>query len=581
MFDFFSAFFSTNFIPHGHCYLWKPSLVWLHLSSDALTALAYYSVAVAIVYFTNERKDLPAKTVTLLIGYFFVFALCGTTHLMGVVTLWHPVYWVSGLIKSINAVWSFYAFTFLLIPLIPVAIDAPSPEQLALTNQELEDSRRHIQAINAALEQRVQERTIQLEESNRAKDDLLIREQVIRAEAETANRAKDEFLSVLSHELRTPLNAILGWAQVLRKQSLSREKMVRALETIERNARSQLQLIEDILDISRIITGKLRLQVRPVHLVPVIESAIESVRLAAEAKSIRIQSALDSEVAPIMGDANRLQQVVWNLLSNAVKFTPKDGQVEIHLKQVNSHIELTVSDTGRGISPDFLPYVFDRFRQHDSTTTRSYGGLGLGLAIVRQLVELHGGTVAVVSPGLEQGATFAVELPVTTIQPPAIDPEQLDSGVQANEIEDAPLTLEGLKILAVDDEPDALELLNTILQGYGADVISATSAQEALSIIETSTDRSFDVLVSDIGMPDEDGYFLMRKLRQLEAQQGGWLPAIAKQAYLPAIALTAYARSDDRRQALLAGFQMHLTKPVDAIELATVVASLTGRLNMV
>jgi signal transduction histidine kinase/ActR/RegA family two-component response regulator len=534
-----------------------------------VTALAYYSVAVAIVYFTNERKDLPAKTVTLLVGYFFVFALCGTTHLMGVVTLWHPIYWVSGLIKSTNAVWSAYAFTFLLIPLIPVAIDAPSPEQLARTNQELEDSRRQIQAINAELEQRVQERTIQLEESNRAKDELLVREQVIRAEAETANRAKDEFLSVLSHELRTPLNAILGWSQILRKQSLSQEKMVRALETIERNARSQLQLIEDILDISRIITGKLRLQARPVQLVPVVESAIESIRLAAEAKAIRIQSVLDTEAGSITGDANRLQQVVWNLLSNAVKFTPKDGQVQIRLKRVNSYVELTISDTGQGISSDFLPYVFDRFRQHDSTTTRSYGGLGLGLAIVRQLVELHGGTVRATSLGIGQGATFTVELPVTINQSLAINPEQLDPLVQVNEVIDAPPTLEGLQILVVDDEADALELLSTILQEYGADVIAATSVREAMTIIETSSDRRFDMLVSDIGMPEEDGYFLIRKLRQLEAQQGGWLPAIA---------LTAYARSDDRRQALLAGFQMHLTKPVDAIELATVVSSLTGRI---
>ncbi|MBD1815287.1 ATP-binding protein [Microcoleus vaginatus DQ-U2] len=569
--DLLSTFFSNNFIPHGHCYLWKPGLVWLHLTSDALTTLAYFSVAVAIVYFTNERKDLPAHTVILLVGFFFIFALCGTTHLMEIVTLWHPIYWVSGLIKAVTGAWSLYTFTFLLIPLIPVALDTPSPAQLALTNQELENSRRRIQAINVELEQRVQERTSQLEASNRTKDELLRREQIIRAEAEAANRAKDEFLSILSHELRTPLNAILGWSTMLRQKNLSEDKVARALETIERNAKSQAQLIEDILDVSRIITGKLRLRVGPVNLVPVIESAIESVQLAAEAKSIRLQSVLDSEAGPLLGDADRLQQVVWNLLSNAVKFTPKDGRVHILLQRVNSHVEITVSDTGAGISSDFLPFVFDRFSQHDSTTTRSYGGLGLGLAIVRQLVELHGGTVTVVSPGIGQGTTFTVKLPVMIIHLPPSAPEPLNPLVEPNGRFQTSPTLEGLQILVVEDEADALELLSTILEKYGADVMAVASVKEALTIIETATDRSPDVLVSDIGMPDEDGYSLIRKLRQVEAQRGGRLPAIA---------LTAYARNDDRQQSLLAGFQMHLTKPVDAAELVAVVASLTGRTSM-
>ncbi len=566
--DLLSTFFSSNFIPHGHCYLWKPGLVWLHITSDVVTALAYYSVAVAIIYFTNQRKDLPAQTVMLLVGFFFIFALCGTTHLMEVVTLWHPFYWVSGLIKAVTGAWSFYTFTFLLIPLIPVALDAPSPAQLALTNQALEESRRCIQAINVELEQRVQERTAQLEASNRTKDELLMREQMIRAEAEAANRAKDEFLSILSHELRTPLNAILGWSAMLRQRTLSQDKVLRALETIERNAKSQAQLIEDILDISRIITGKLRLQVRPVNLVSVIESAIESVRLAAEAKSIRLQSRIDSQAGPLLGDANRLQQVMWNLLSNALKFTPKDGRVEIRLERVNSHAEITVSDTGPGISSEFLPFVFDRFRQHDSSTTRNFGGLGLGLAIVRQLVELHGGTVTVVSPGIGQGTTFTVTLPAMIIPQPLSDPEPLNSIVEAKPRVEASPTLEGLQILVVDDEADALELLSTILENHGAEVIALASVKQALTIIETATDRSPHVLVSDIGMPDEDGYSLIRKVRQLEAQRGGKLPAIA---------LTAYAGSDDRRQALLAGFQRHLTKPVDAAELVAVVASLTGR----
>ena len=566
--ELLSNFLSTAFIPHGHCYLWKPGLVWLHLTSDALTALAYYSVAIAIVYFTNKRKDLPPKTVRLLTGYFFVFALCGSTHLMGVLTLWYPIYWFTGLLKALNALWSSYTFTFLLIPLIPIALDAPSPAQLAITNQELEDSRNRIQSINVELEERVQKRTAQLEASNRAKDEFLIREQVIRSEAEAANRAKDEFLSVLSHELRTPLNAILGWSQMLRKQNLSEDKAMRALETIERNARSQAKIIEDIVDISRIITGKLRLQVHPVNLVTVIEAAIDSVRLAAEAKSIHIQSVLDTSKNYISGDADRLQQVIWNLLSNAIKFTPKGGQLQIRLQQVDSHVEIAVSDTGQGISPDFLPYVFDRFRQHDSTTTRSYGGLGLGLAIARQLVELHGGTITVASPGIGQGTTFIVKLPIMIVHKPSSEPEALDLIAQADGNIYGEPTLEGLQILVVEDEADSLELLSAILQGYGAEVIPVASVSEALKIIENATGQSLDVLVSDIGMPNEDGYSLIRKLRQLEAQRGGRMPAVA---------LTAYAKSDDRRQALLAGFQMHLPKPVDAAELATVIASLTGR----
>lgn len=563
-----SNLFSTNFIPHGHCYLWKPSLVWLHLGSDILTATAYYSVAIAIVYFTNQRRDLPNKTVTLLIGYFFVFALCGSTHLMGVVTLWHPIYWASGVLKALSAVWSSYAFTFLLIPLIPVAIDAPSPAQLALTNQELEDSRSRIQAINVELEQRVSERTAQLEASNRTKDELLIREQLIRAEAQAANRSKDEFLSVLSHELRTPLNAILGWSRILRQRKLSEEKVESALETIERNAKSQAQLIEDILDTSRIITGKLRLQVHPVNLIAVIESTVESMRLAAEAKAIYIQSTLDSSTPAIMGDANRLQQVLWNLLSNAIKFTPVGGQVQIGLKQVDAEVELIVSDTGAGINPDFLPYVFDRFRQHDSTSTRRFGGLGLGLSITRQLVELHGGTIEVASLGIGQGTTFTIKLPVIMPCPISSDVLSSDSISNANGESAVLPTLAGLQILVVEDEVDSLELLSTILQEAEADVIVTASVRAALAALETSNGQIPDVLVSDIGMPDEDGYALIRQLRQLEAERGGRIPAIA---------LTAHASSDDRKRTLLAGFQMHLTKPVEAAELVTVVASLAGR----
>ena len=402
------------------------------------------------------------------------------------------------------------------------------------------------------------------------REQLLAREQAARAEAEAANRIKDEFLATLSHELRTPLNAMLGWTQLLRTRNFNEETTARALETIDRNTKSLAQLIEDVLDVSRIITGKFRMNVCPVELVPIIEAAIETVRTAADAKQIQIQSGLDSSVGTILGDANRLQQVVWNLLSNAVKFTPRGGRVEVRLERINSRVQIRVSDTGQGISPEFLPYVFDRFRQADSSMTRVHGGLGLGLAIVRHVVELHGGTVYAESPGLGQGATFIVELPFMAVDVLATSKlEQVQPKLTDEMPNLCPLELEGLKVLVVDDEPDARDLIATVLGQCGAEVEVAASAVEALETIEKWQP---DVLVSDIGMPGEDGYTLIRKLRALEAQRGGQIPAVA---------LTAYARAEDRTQALLAGFQLHVPKPVDPSELAVVVGNLVGRNNLV
>lgn len=401
---------------------------------------------------------------------------------------------------------------------------------------------------------------------------LLAREQELRQTAEMANRLKDEFLATLSHELRTPLNAILGWTQMLQSRSLGESESVKALATIERSARSQNQLIEDILDVSRIITGKLRLDVRAVDLPSVISSAADVARPAAEAKNIRLQVLLDPSATPISGDPDRLQQVVWNLLSNAVKFTPKGGRVQIRLERVNSHVEITVSDTGKGIKDEFLPHVFDRFRQSDGSMTRRHGGLGLGLAIVRQIVELHGGTVEVMSDGEDKGATFIISLPLLPVRKevassamtPRVHPTA-QSGTKTETGLDCLPEFDGLRVLVVDDEADSRDLLYLILNSCGAEVTTANSAAEAFATIKK---QKFDILISDIGMPGEDGFSLIGRIRELTNEEGGSVPAIA---------LTAYARSEDRVRAIRSGFQIHIAKPVESAELVAVVANLSGR----
>ncbi len=384
-------------------------------------------------------------------------------------------------------------------------------------------------------------------------------------DAREASRLKDEFLATISHELRTPLTAILGWAHMLRTGQTKGEDG-RALETIERNARAQAQLIDDLLDVSRIITGKLRLDVRPVDPNFFIEAAVESVRPAAEAKGVRVQKIMDTGVVSVAGDPVRLQQVVWNLLSNALKFTPKGGRVQVKLERINSHIEIAVSDNGAGIAPEFLPHVFDRFRQADQKTTRQHGGLGLGLAIVRHLVELHGGTVKAESEGIGLGSTFTVLLPVA----PVFQSDNLTGRIHPAARDllpsyEYPERLDALKVLVVDDEPDTRELLKFGLSQCGAHVTVVGTAREA---IEAFAADAPDLLISDIGMPDEDGYELIRKIRALNADEGGVVPAIA---------LTAYARTEDRLQALRAGYQMHVPKPVELAELVAVAASLVRR----
>jgi len=381
-------------------------------------------------------------------------------------------------------------------------------------------------------------------------------EQAARAEAETANRIKDEFLAVLSHELRSPLNPILGWSKLLQSGKLDKTKTNQALAAIERNAKLQSELITDLLDVSRILQGKLSLNIYPVDLAATIRGAIETVQLAAQVKSIEIETNLSAGVGHVLGDATRLQQVIWNLVSNAVKFTPEGGRVTVQLEPVGEQAQITVVDTGKGISADFLPYVFDYFRQADASTTRNFGGLGLGLAIVHHLVELHGGTVFAESRGEGLGATFTVNLPKLPIQP-FVKPVANTSKRSPN--------LSGVRVLVVDDEADAREFIAFALEMAGASTLAAKTGGEAFAALSQSPP---DVILSDIGMPDMDGYMLMRQIRALTPEQGGNVPAIA---------LTAYAGEIDQQRALSAGFQVHLSKPVDLERLVNAIAQAVGR----
>jgi len=387
------------------------------------------------------------------------------------------------------------------------------------------------------------------------RDRLLKLEQAARAEAERANRIKDEFLAVLSHELRSPLNPILGWAKLLQTRKFDEIKTAEALATIERNAKLQTQLIDDLLDIAKILRGKLSMDTAPVNLAFVIESAIDTVSTAAFAKSIVLHPVL-SNIGQVSGDSNRLQQIVWNLLSNAIKFTPKEGRVEIQLQRVDDQAYIIVSDTGIGINPGFLPHIFESFRQEDVSITRKYGGLGLGLAIVRQLVEAHGGIITADSPGEGLGATFTVCLPLLNVEPEI---------KQTDDLPQEALDLTGIRVLAVDDDPDARDLLTVLLAQYGAEVLTVASAAEVLANLQSFQP---DVLVSDIGMPEVDGYSLIQQIRTLTPEKGGQIPAIA---------LTAYARVDDHQRAISSGYQRHVTKPLDPEELVQAVVALAHR----
>jgi signal transduction histidine kinase/DNA-binding response OmpR family regulator len=427
-----------------------------------------------------------------------------------------------------------------------------------------ENARLYTEAQNHANELGLEMAVRKQAEEERAK--LLVREQAARAEAELANRTKDEFLATLSHELRTPLTAILGWSHIVRQNELDDAQLARALETIERNAHAQSRLIDDLLDVSRIISGKLQIDLRVVDLSTVIEAALDAVRPGLEAKKLDFQIDLGPRAFPVMGDPNRLQQIFWNLFSNAVKFTPKKGQVRVKLESQDSHLCVSVSDTGIGIKSEFLPYIFDRFRQADGSTTRSQGGLGLGLAIVRHLTELHHGSVQVESEGDGCGATFSITLPIA--QPAFIKTSVHDSAIHAasnGSSKPNENVLHGLRILVVDDEADSRELVATILKRSGGEVRCSPSAADA---IQTFKEWQPDLLVSDLAMPNEDGFALLKKVRNLKSKR-------ARQ--IPAVALSAYASDEDRALSLAKGFQMHLTKPIEPDNLVTSIAAAAGR----
>lgn len=428
-----------------------------------------------------------------------------------------------------------------------------------------ENAMLYAEAQHHATELRMEMAVRKQAETERAR--LLIREQAARAEAEAANRNKDEFLATLSHELRTPLTAILGWSHLMRHKGLDESEFARGLDTIERNARSQSQLIDDLLDVSRIITGKLQIDRGPVNLAQVVEAAYDSVRPGVEAKAIQFETELNSCDCFVLGDGNRLQQIFWNLFSNAIKFTPRGGQVNVAVSLAGSRVNVTVTDTGIGIDPDFLPFIFDRFRQADGSTTREHGGLGLGLAIVRHLVDLHNGQVYVESGGKNLGASFTIALPISRTGTMGSGANGETACCESEDVRafSAASVLEGLKVLVVDDEADSRDLLMAILTRCGSDVRCSDSAEAAM---QTFHEWSPDLLVSDIGMPNEDGYSLIKRLRELESKH-------ARQ--IPAVALTAYATDEDRLRALAAGFQIHVAKPIEPENFVACVASVLVR----
>jgi PAS domain S-box-containing protein len=698
-------FFSSGpFIPHGHCYLWKTDLVLLHIVSDGLIALAYYSIPTTLFYFVYKRRDLPFDWIFLLFSAFII--ACGSTHIIEIWTLWYPTYWLSGAVKGFTAVISLTT-AMLLVFLVPQLLAIPSSSQLEQANRELQTQiaerlrveeelrkyQNHLEELvtlrtneitktNEQLQQEIIERQrvlealrqseeryrylaeaipqliwttnaegecdyfnqnwcdytgLTLEQSlgsgwlaalhpddvhnayevwlkavkegnvyeneyrfKRAADgsyrwqlarglplkneqgcvvkwfgtctdiheqkqiqqeraQLLELEQAARAKAETANRIKDEFLAVLSHELRTPLHAILGWSKFLQSPKFDSAKTQQAILTIERNAKLQAQLIEDLLDISKILQGKLTLNTTNVNLKSIVLAALETIHFATQSKSIQVHSVFEPYVGRVVGDSTRLQQVVWNLLTNAVKFTPNGGTIDLRLEQTeDGYAQITVSDTGKGISPEFLPYVFDYFRQADSSITRKFGGLGLGLAIVRNIVEMHGGRVKADSPGEDQGATFTVKLPL--VQDESL--KTTDENNHSSFLMPNSLNLAQVRILVVDDDVDSRDFIAFVLEQQGANVIAVSSAFEALQVLEQEKP---DVLVSDISMPDMDGYALMRHVRTWTPERGGQIPAIA---------LTAFARQYDQQQALQAGFQIHLPKPLNPETLVAEVVKL-------
>jgi signal transduction histidine kinase/CheY-like chemotaxis protein len=493
-----------------------------------------------IAYFVLRRKDIPFPRIFWLFVA-FIFA-CGTTHLIEAIIFWQPVYRLAGTVKLLTALVSWSTV---------VGLTMITPKALRLPG---------LARLNTELMREVEER----KKTEAERDELLASEQEARGEAERANRIKDEFLSIVSHELRTPLTAILGHAQLLRAGYIQPEKVQESLDAIRRNCQVQVQIIEDLLDMSRIIAGKVRLDLRSVDLAEVVEASVNSIRPLVEAKSLRLRTDLDPRAGPVLGDFDRLQQVLTNLLSNAVKFTPEGGSILVSLERVNNQLEISVKDTGLGIDPDLLPFVFDRFWQAEGSASGRYSGLGLGLAIVKHIVELHDGSVRAKSPGPNRGATLTIALPRQVLDDQdggRIAPRAEVASTEYSRLPD----LSGLRVLVVDDEPDGREVVGQMLSARGAEIATAGSADEAIRVLQSFRP---DVLLSDIRMPGKDGYQLLREIRSLER---------GEDRSVPAMALTGFVRAEDRKLALRTGFQFHLAKPFDAEELIAAVAMLSGR----
>jgi signal transduction histidine kinase/CheY-like chemotaxis protein len=544
MIGFLGDLFSTEgFMPRWLCGEWSEAHGWLHIVSDTLVFGAYSAIPVALWYFVVLKKhQVPFSLLFWLFGAFILS--CGFTHLIDATLFWKPWYRLSGLMKLVTALVS-WATVLAMWRVFPKALSLPGIEEL---------------------NRKLQAEVVQRRQAEAEREILLASERSSRQEAEHANRMKEEFVATLSHELRTPLNAILGYVSLMREEDGNNAELVKKIEVIERNALSQKRLVEDLLDTNRIITGKLRLDVQSVDLGGVIENALDSLRPQALAKTIRLAKVIEGAPVEVRGDPTRLQQIFWNLVSNAIKFTPAGGRVEVLLERVNSHVEVTVNDSGIGISSEDLARIFERFKQVDSTSARRYGGLGLGLAICKALVEMHGGSIVAKSSGPGQGASFRVALPLPALQG---DKEQHDrrhpqAAAPASEPTQLP-RLEGLSLLVVDDDADSRDLLKHALSQLGAGVRTVDSAAGALTAADA---EEFDVILSDIGMPDMDGLGMITELRRRQT---------CRNQNVPAVALTAYAATEDRKRALLAGFDTFLSKPVDLGEVVAVVARMAQR----
>jgi signal transduction histidine kinase len=516
------------FHPHGYCYLWIPSLVTTHVVSDLLIGFSYVAISLTLVWLVwRARRGLPFSWIFIAFGAFIV--ACGATHFMEVWTLWQPVFWLAADVKIVTAGAS-VATALVLPPLVPKVLGIIQAARLS------EERRIELECTQAELEGRVRERTADLATALQR--------------AEAANHTKEAFLATVSHELRTPLSAILGWADILeRRPDLTLLK--RALPVIRRNAEAQSRVVADLVDVSSIAAGKMRLDPQTTDLSTVVTNTVDVARPAAEAKRLTVNVTVVPSIV-VWADPARLQQIIWNLLSNAVKFTPEGGSIRVAAITSDGNARIEVSDTGVGIDPRFIPSMFQRFSQADSSTTRGYHGLGLGLAIVRHLVELHGGSVRAESAGPGRGATFVVDIPLQLYgQLPLQEPEMFE-----------PIDLRGLRVLVVDDDADSRETVSVILEAAGAATIRAHSA---ISGLERVMDESVDVIVSDISMPDRDGVAFIEDVRRLSDP---------KRRQIPAVALTAFAREEDRRRVLSAGYQKHVAKPVTANQLVQSIASL-------